>query len=210
VQIAVGRRDVAHVDAPGPNRADSTDLATLEDAKQLRLDTQRQLAHFVEEEGASLGRLDETGPARDRAREGAFLVAEQLALEQGLRKLGAVEGDERSAASRRIVHGAGEDFLSRSGLAQHHDWQGARSHHVEHGVQAAHDRVGRRGGRCRPRGLEPRERAVHRKGHPGRVYGPRGAEFPGRIKEFARHRQNAYARAVDEVSAHASVDEGAG
>src|ERR1043166_7634302 len=57
-----------------------------------------------------------------RAREGALLVAEQLALEQRLGQRGAVDGDERLAAARReIVDPLRDELLARARLALDQD-----------------------------------------------------------------------------------------
>ena len=54
------------------------------------------------------------------AGEGALLVAEELALEQGLGQRGAVHGDEWAPRARTIlVDRPGGDFLSGAGLAKH-------------------------------------------------------------------------------------------
>ena len=55
----------------------------------------------------------------DRAREGAALVAEELALEDRLGDGGAVDGDERPARARRpLVDVAREELLARAALAE--------------------------------------------------------------------------------------------
>ena len=57
---------------------------------------------------------------RDGAGERAFLVAEELALEQRLGQRGAVDGDKRAPRARTIlVDRAGDDFLSGAGFAKH-------------------------------------------------------------------------------------------
>ena len=82
----MGGGDDAHVDlrsARRRRRARSRRL--LQDAQQLGLERERQLADLVEEQGAAVGLLEQAGLARDGAGEGAALVAEQLALGQRLR-----------------------------------------------------------------------------------------------------------------------------
>src|SRR5579862_6416421 len=67
---------------------------------------------------SSVRQLEAPDPLRDRAREGAALVAEELALEEARRDGGAVELHERPlAASAELVNGARDQLLPRSGLA---------------------------------------------------------------------------------------------
>ena len=76
------------------------------------------LADFVEQEGAVLGQLEAAGAALDGAGEGAFLVAEELALDQRLGNGRAVDGDKGlAAAGAEVVQGAGDEFLAGAALA---------------------------------------------------------------------------------------------
>ena len=50
LEIGVGRREHAHVDRLRPRFPDRHDLALLEESQQLRLDVERQVADFVEEQ----------------------------------------------------------------------------------------------------------------------------------------------------------------
>ncbi len=73
---------VSDRDRPAP--ADALDHALLEEAQQLDLERQRHVADLVEEQRAAAGQLDLALGGLDRAGEGALLVPEQLAFEQGL------------------------------------------------------------------------------------------------------------------------------
>ena len=57
----------------------------LQDAQHLGLGLEAHVADLVEEERAAVGQLELAAPPRDRAGEGAALVAEQLGLDQLLR-----------------------------------------------------------------------------------------------------------------------------
>src|SRR5690606_35626463 len=92
-EVAVGRRDHAHVDLDRLVRADAPDLALLERAQELRLQIEAQLAELVEADGAALGVLEEALTRHDRAGERALLEAEELGLDQVLRNRPAVEDD---------------------------------------------------------------------------------------------------------------------
>ena len=90
LEVAVSGSDQAHVDLLRLHRADPTNLAFLQHAQQSRLGFQRQFADFVEEQGAAVGRFHQAGTPGAGAGEGAFLVAEQLGLDQGFRNGRAV------------------------------------------------------------------------------------------------------------------------
>ncbi len=75
---------------------------------------------LVEEQRAALGDLEAALACGDRAGEGAFLVAEQLGLEQLGGNGTAIEGHKRAAAARaQIVDGAGRDFFAGARLAEY-------------------------------------------------------------------------------------------
>jgi len=118
-EVAVGRGDEARVDRDFARAAEAHDRAVLECAQQLRLHRERQFADLVEEDRAAARLLEPAGPRRARARERPALVAEQLRLEQRVRDRRAVDLDEgRVAARAGEVHGAGEQLLAGSRLAQ--------------------------------------------------------------------------------------------
>src|SRR5213592_380051 len=95
--------------------AHALDLPLLHGPQDLRLQREAHVRHLVQEQGASPGLLEAPDLAGDRAGEGAFLVPEQLALEQVLRNGGAVDGDERPGRPRPIqMDGAGDDLLPRA------------------------------------------------------------------------------------------------
>src|SRR3989441_6582317 len=62
--------------------AERRDFTRFEEAEQLGLEVEAQLADFVEEEGAVTGGADEAGVVAVGAGESASAVAEQLALHQ--------------------------------------------------------------------------------------------------------------------------------
>jgi len=104
--------------------ADAHDRALLEDAQQLALRVEGQLADLVEEQRAGRCGLEE---ARLRA-------AEQLVLDERLGQRRAVEPDERTGAPRaESVDLLGDDLLADAGLADH-----------EHGDRRRCDALGER------------------------------------------------------------------
>ena len=82
----------------------------LQRAEQLHLRGRRRLADLVEEERALRRRAEQADLVANRAGERAFHVAEQLALEQALRKRAAVDREKRPLGARRqLVDVAGDD-----------------------------------------------------------------------------------------------------
>src|SRR4030095_11690642 len=86
---------------------------------------------LVEEERAAVRLLEATADPAVRAREGALLVAKELALEKTVREGGAVHRDERAARPTARVDVRGDDFFSGAALAQQ-----------QHGPRDARDRLG--------------------------------------------------------------------
>ena len=98
--------------------ADAPERLLLEEAQQLGLQRQRHLADLVEEHRAAVGLLEQADLALARVGEGAALVAEQLALEQGIGQRRA--GDVRERLVRAVADGvqcARGDVLADAGLA---------------------------------------------------------------------------------------------
>ena len=80
------RRDDADVGTFRPRAPETLELVLLQDAQQLRLELERNVADLVEEERAAVGELEPPDLLRDRAGERAALVPEELALEQARRE----------------------------------------------------------------------------------------------------------------------------
>ncbi len=94
-EIAMSRGDDAHVTAHRHVVAHALEHALLEHAEQLHLHGGAHVADLVEEQRAALGDLEPALAGGDGAREGALLMAEQLALEQFGGDRSAVHRDER-------------------------------------------------------------------------------------------------------------------
>ena len=111
----------------GCGLAERVDFALLEEAQQLGLEVEPDVADLVEEEGAAVGAADDAREGRVGAGEGAAAVAEQLALEHVARHRGAVERHERPAgAVRGAMDRAGEHLLAGAGFAGDEDRKVAR------------------------------------------------------------------------------------
>ena len=136
--------------------ADALVAPVRQHAKELRLQRAVEITDLVEEERAAAGRLDPSRAARGGAREGAALVAEELALKQRRRQRGQVDRDERRRAARRVVvDGARDELLAGAGLAgdQHGRLGGSRPADelpdAEHRGAGADQPAPRGGERCR-------------------------------------------------------------
>src|SRR4029077_20841731 len=101
-----------------PNRlaaAQSLELLFLQDAEEFRLQLQRQIADFVEEERALVRQLESPFGLRKRSCERASFVAEELTLEQGSGNRGAVHFYKRPPVSHTVVvHGTCDNLLPRT------------------------------------------------------------------------------------------------
>ena len=103
------------------------DLLLLDEAEQLGLDVEADVADLVEKERAAVGGADDAGERGVGAGEGALAVAEQLALEHVARHRRAVERDERAiGAVGGAMDEARQHLLAGAGLAGEQDRQGTR------------------------------------------------------------------------------------
>ena len=118
LQALVGGRDHADIHPDIPRRADGLHLPLLKDPQEARLDRGARGADLVKEDRAAVGRLEEAVLAGDRPGEGAFLVPEELGLQQRLGDRPAAHRHERLAAAAAVrVEGASDELLSRAALA---------------------------------------------------------------------------------------------
>ncbi len=112
--------------------------ALLQDAQELDLEGQREIPDLVEKQGPAIGRLEGPQPRGDGAREGALLVAEELALGQGLGAGAAVDGHEgRAAAWAAGMNDARDLFLAGASLTKQ---QHRRVHARDRGGQSSGSR----------------------------------------------------------------------
>ena len=164
-EIPVGRGDDPNVHREMFVGAHATDGLLLEDPQELRLQIAGQLADLVEEDRAPVRALEGADASAHRAREGALLVSEELALEEVRGQRGAVDDDEGALRAVALaVDGRGRSLLARAGFPfdQHGDVAlGAAREGVEH---AAH-----------------RDRAAH---HAAEALGVHERELPSLLGEL--------------------------
>ena len=95
----MGGTDQARIHFLAGHRADATDLTFLHKAEQTCLGRQRQFANLVQEQCAAVCGFDKAHAITGGAREGAFLITEQLRFDKRVRNSGAVNGDDRTVGS---------------------------------------------------------------------------------------------------------------
>jgi hypothetical protein len=82
------------------------------------LQVQGDLAYFVEEDRAAVGKLEAADTIAMRAREGTFDVAEKFALEQLVRNRSAVHFHQRPLATRAArMDDVRDELLADAGFA---------------------------------------------------------------------------------------------
>jgi hypothetical protein len=118
LEVLVGGRHDPDVDGDRLRAADALEGLPLQDAQQLGLDLEVDVADLVEEQRAAVGLLEPPDAVAVGAGEGPLDVAEQLALQQALRQGRAVDLDERAAGARAGgVDRLGQELLAGAALA---------------------------------------------------------------------------------------------
>src|SRR5579859_1989397 len=112
-EVAVGGRNNTDIHLDALVAADRTDFFFLQDAQQLSLQLQRQLANFIEEDRAPVGGLEQSLLRLQSAGEGAFFVPEKFAFNERGNERSAIDGHEGTSGERSPkVHGAGDEFFA--------------------------------------------------------------------------------------------------
>jgi hypothetical protein len=118
-KIAIGGGDDANVHALRAVAAEALEFLLLENAEELGLELERNVADFVEENGAAIGEFEAADFLVDGTGEGAAFVAEKLGFEQAGGNGGAIDFDEGAFTARaEIVDGAGDELLAGAGFAE--------------------------------------------------------------------------------------------
>ena len=100
IEVAVRRRDDAHVDLAPLVRSDTFDDTVLQHPQHLRLQCQREVGDLVEKECSSVRELELSGTLRDRTGKGPANVPEELALEEVRGHRGEIDRHEEVLAAR--------------------------------------------------------------------------------------------------------------
>ena len=175
-QIHVGGGKHAYIQLDQLAAAHALQRAFLQEAQQAGLCVQRQIAHFVEKDGATRGCFEMADAARIGAGECAALVAEQFRLHQVRWQRAAIDRSERPiGACRQAVQGPRGNLLAGARFAGDQHGQlhwcvlaHAGHHRADRGTAAGHADVARLS-RTRLVAAHPGERLdqtvdVHRRG----------------------------------------------
>jgi len=142
LQVFVAGRQEADVQLDGSRSTDADKFTFLKYAQQLGLERKREFSHFIEEDTAALGDLQEALFLANGAGEGTLFVAEELAFKECLGKRGAVQRDERLFFARTIlVDGACGEFFAGATLAVDQHGGVAGGHTLDELVDVAHARA---------------------------------------------------------------------
>src|SRR5690606_10611973 len=119
MQVPVGGGDEPHVNRELAGAAQAPERLRLQHLEELGLQLGREVADLVQKDGAAVRDLEEPLLPVLRVGEGALLVAEQLAVEEGRVEARAVDLHERLArAGAQVVDHARHPALPRSALAR--------------------------------------------------------------------------------------------
>ena len=166
LDVAVRRREHAHVDGDLLRRATASHLALLQHAQQRHLELGSQVGHLVEQHRATFGVAEDAEVALRRARERTFLVAEELALHEILGDGAAVDDQHRLVlAVAHLVDGARDALLAGPALARDEHGGLAAGHalrEVEHSAYGRRVSDDARG--ARPRYLRTEAFVLRREG----------------------------------------------
>ena len=117
LEIAIRRGNNPHIRANLAIGTHRREPSLLQDAQQLDLHRSADVADLVEEERAPFGILELADVSLVRAREGSFLVTEELTLDQILGNGSAIQSDERPILAGAVeVNGACDELLARAVL----------------------------------------------------------------------------------------------
>src|SRR6185369_9735360 len=98
-QIGICRRDNAHINLYRTLLAQRLNLAFLEEPQQLRLDIDRQITNFIQEECATGGGANHARRIFNRTRKRATSITEEVSFGKFFGHGRAVEGDKNFVTS---------------------------------------------------------------------------------------------------------------
>lgn len=135
-QIPVRRAHEANVDSARRFAAHPTNVPGLQNAKEPRLKSRRQLGDLVQEQRPSMRLLERAAMSLHRTGERTPRVPEELALNQFAWKPTAVEGDERTFVPRPLlVKPTGDVLLANPRFASNQN----RPRQLRESIDLGHD-----------------------------------------------------------------------
>jgi hypothetical protein len=118
LEVLVSRGDQTYVDAMRAPAPEPFEFLFLQNAEELRLQRERYVTDFIEEQGSFVSQVEAADFLRDRSGKSSPFVAKKLTLKQVERDCGTVELDQRvTAAGARIVDRMRDEFLASAGLS---------------------------------------------------------------------------------------------
>jgi hypothetical protein len=128
----VRRRHHADIRIQRARGAEALESVLLQDAQEFRLQVEREVTDFVEEQRPPVSQFKAPEALRERPREGAFFIAEEFAFEQPAGNGGAVERDEGARVTRTEgVQRPCQEFFAGAGLALQEYGGIGRGHEVK-------------------------------------------------------------------------------
>src|SRR6516162_1067834 len=101
-------RNQPDIDAMRPATSQTLELLLLQNPQQFRLQTQRHISDFVQEQSSSIGHFEAANLLRHSPSESTLLVSEEFAFQQVKRNGGAIQLHKRAtAACADVVNGTG-------------------------------------------------------------------------------------------------------
>src|SRR5262249_11738223 len=143
LQVLVGGGDDAHVHRHGVAGADPLEGHFLQNAQELGLHLQVDVADLVEKERTAVGQLEAADLVPVGARKSPLDVSEKLTFQEALGQGGAVDRNERLFGPVAVlVQGPGQHFLAGAALPtdEHHRIAGRN---LAHQVEQVADRQAR-------------------------------------------------------------------
>src|SRR5262249_17367436 len=143
VKVFVRCGENPHVGVDGPCAAEPLELAILQHPQEFYLNGRTDLTNLVQKERSSVGQLEAAFFPGIRSGKRPFLVAEQLRLQQSVRKSGTAYFDQRLQASRRRrMNRVSDHFLTRSALSCNENSRRTRRNLLDHSRNISHLRAG--------------------------------------------------------------------
>ncbi len=116
-QVPIGAGQEAGIHLDGNRLAHRHHLLLLQHAQQLGLEAEGDIADFIEEDRAAVGRADDAQHALLGPRKGPANVAEELALEERFADARTIDGYKGAVATQTLVAEApGNQLLARTAL----------------------------------------------------------------------------------------------
>src|SRR5208337_11942 len=137
-EVFVCGRDDPHICFDGFGAAHTHELMLLKHAKYLSLHAQAGVSDFIQEQSGLVSSFEQAPFLLMGVREGAFLVAEELAFQKGFSERRAVNGQEWAFGPWAVAMNlARHQFLAGAALPEDQDRVGRGSdlqNHAHHGL----------------------------------------------------------------------------